>query len=358
MTSARRLQAASGWLIITRHPHTRFTRTATRRNRVEYNAPIQRRSISRHGNLLFGDLLFANSVAPSTYLGGEPLAAYLLTRHTGSDYETSFATVSSVDLLNYAPMLPLAGVGLVYFAVTATLGRPTELVLLAVLAVFGALVVSVFHGWRYRRQLVDGAAGVLGGISVRISAIVPGVRAVSPITLHRRFELFVDEVERVTEDQRNLRRALLYSTSGWLCLSLALWLAAYAVGYGIPPEAALFIVPLGAITNILPLPGGLGNVESVFILLLIATAGVPAVEATAVTLLYRAATYWLPLLFGAGSATVSHFARGDRRRRPNFRAREWPSSSCERAVRRGNESGGKVFEKLSRQSGGASPRRP
>lgn len=259
------------------------------------------------GILLFGDLLFANSVAPSTYLGGEPLAAYLLTRHTGSDYETSFATVSSVDLLNYVPMLPLAGIGLVYFAVTAALGRRTELVLLAVLAVFGTLVASIFYGWRYRWQLVDGAAGVLGGISVRISAIVPGVRAVSPITLHHRFELFVNEVERVTEDQRNVRRALLYSTTGWLCLSLALWLAAYAVGYAIPPEAALFIVPLGAITNILPLPGGLGSVESVLILLLIATAGVPAVEATAVTLLYRAATYWLPLLFGAGAVTVSHF---------------------------------------------------
>lgn len=254
--------------------------------------------------LLFGDVLFANSIAPSTYLGGEPLAAFLLTRHTGSDYETSFATISSVDLLNYAPMLPLAGVGILYFTATFALGRRVELALVAVFAVFVIFLAGIVYGWRRRRRVVDGVVVLLGRISVRTSAIVPGVRAVSPETLERRLGLFVDEIEQVTADRHNLARGLAYSTGGWLFLSAALWLAVYAVGYTIPPEAALFVVPVGAITNVLPLPGGLGSVEAVFVLLLVTTAGVPAPEATAATLLYRAATFWLPFLFGIGTVTV------------------------------------------------------
>ncbi|WP_440771357.1 lysylphosphatidylglycerol synthase transmembrane domain-containing protein [Natronorubrum sp. DTA28] len=256
------------------------------------------------GVLLFGDILFANSIAPSTYLGGEPLAAYLLTRHTGIDYETSFATISSVDLLNYAPMVPLAGIGICYFTATAALGRRIELALVAVFAVFVLFVGAIVYGWRHRRRAVSGAAALLGGISSRMSAILPGVHAVSPENLERRLERFVEEVEQVTADRHNLKRGLAYSTGGWMLLSSALWFTLYAVGYAVPPEVVLFLVPLGAITNVLPLPGGLGSVESVFVLLLVTTAGVPAPEATAATLLYRAATYWLPLLFGVGTVMV------------------------------------------------------
>lgn len=82
------------------------------------------------GIRMFGDILFANSIAPSTYLGGEPLAAYLLSRHSGINFENSLATVSSTDMLNYAPMVPLAGIGLLYFTTTAALGRHLELILI------------------------------------------------------------------------------------------------------------------------------------------------------------------------------------------------------------------------------------
>ncbi|XVH33361.1 lysylphosphatidylglycerol synthase transmembrane domain-containing protein (plasmid) [Haloferacaceae archaeon DSL9] len=253
---------------------------------------------------LFGNILFANSVAPSTYLGGEPLAAFLLTRHTGSGYETSFATVSSVDLLNYSPMVPLAGVGVFYFVATAALGRRIELALAAVFAVFALFMVGIAYGWKQRTRIVERAVILISGISAKMSAIVPGARSVSPGTLERRLNVFIDEIEHVTADRSSLKRGLAYSASGWLLLSVALWLAVYAVGYTLPPEIALFVVPVGAITNLLPLPGGLGSVESVFILLLVTTAGVPAPEATAATLLYRAATYWLPLLFGIGTVAV------------------------------------------------------
>lgn len=164
--------------------------------------------------LPFGEILFVNSVAPSTYPRGEPLAAFLLARHTGSDYETTFATVSTVDLLNYVPMLPLAGIGFLYVATTAALGRRIELVLAAVVILFETVFRSIGYGRRYRRPVLTVAAGTVGRVSRVISSVVPGVRAVSPVTLYRRLELFVSEVERVSADQRAVGRALGYSTAG------------------------------------------------------------------------------------------------------------------------------------------------
>ncbi|MCU4740693.1 lysylphosphatidylglycerol synthase transmembrane domain-containing protein [Natronoglomus mannanivorans] len=256
--------------------------------------------------VLFGNVVFANSVAPSTYLGGEPLAALLLSRHTGRDYETSFAAVASVDLLNYAPMLPLAGVGLLYVVTTTVVGRTVELALAFVFLVLLALVVTVAVGWRRRDRVLTVVAAVLGGLSQQMDAVVPGVYAVAPAAFERRLGQFVANVERVAGDHHNLGLALGYSTAGWVLLSGVLWLALYAVGHAVEPEVVLFVVPLGAISNVLPLPGGLGTVEPIFVVLLVAMAGIAPPDAMAATLLYRGGTYWLPLLFGAGTVAAAH----------------------------------------------------
>lgn len=256
--------------------------------------------------VLFGNVVFANSVAPSTYLGGEPLAALLLSRYTGRDYETGFAAVASVDLLNYAPMLPLAGIGLLYVVTTAVVGRTVELALAFVFLVLLALVATVVVGWRRRDRLLAVAAVVLGGLSQKMDAVVPGVHAVSPATFERRLGRFAANVERVSGDHYSLGLSLVYSTAGWALLSGVLWLALYAIGHAVEPEVVLFVVPLGAVSNVLPLPGGLGSVEPVFVVLLVAMTGITAPDATAATLLYRSGTYWLPLLFGVVTVAVAH----------------------------------------------------
>lgn len=254
--------------------------------------------------LLFGNVIFANSVAPSTYLGGEPLAALLVSRRLDADYETSLAIVAGVDLLNYAPMLPLAAVGLAYFAATAVLGRTVELALLAVLVGVVVLVAGAALAWRRRETVAGIVAPVLEGFSRALSRAVPGVRPASRITIGRRIDVLFDRLEQLSRDRPRLRRALAFSIAGWLLLATALWLSAYAVGHQVEPEIALFVVPLAAITNVLPLPGGVGSVDAVLILLLVGTAGVPTAAAAAAALIHRGATFWLPLLFGGGAVAA------------------------------------------------------
>lgn len=83
-----------------------------------------------------------------------------------------------------------------------------------------------------------------------------------------------------------------------------MWLSVYALGHTIPPEVRLFVVPLAAIGNLLPLPGGVGGVEAGIIGLLTITAGIPLAVATGATLVYRGGTFWLPILIGAGALVV------------------------------------------------------
>lgn len=257
--------------------------------------------------LLFGNVIFANSVAPSTYLGGEPLAALLVSRRLDANYETSLAIVAGVDLLNYAPMPCLAAVGLAYFAATAVLGRTVELALLAVLAGVLVLVAGAVIAWRRRETVAGIVAPVLEGFSRALSRVVPGVRPASRITIGRRIDVLFDRLEDLSRDRPRLRRALAFSIAGWLLLAAALWLSAYAVGHLVGPEIALFVVPLAAITNVLPLPGGVGSVDAVLILLLVGTAGVPTAAAAAAALIHRGATFWLPLLFGGGAVAAIQF---------------------------------------------------
>ncbi|WP_157972305.1 flippase-like domain-containing protein [Saliphagus sp. LR7] len=260
--------------------------------------------------LLFGNLVFANSVAPSTYLGGEPFAAFLFSRRTGTGYETGFAAVTSTDLLNYAPMVPLAGVGLLYVTTTAVVGGRTELALAAVFSALLALIAVVVAGWRRRDRAAVALATTIGGLSTRMSGVVPGVRPVRPAPLEARIRTFVREVESVADDRSSLALGLGYSALGWLSLSAALWFALYAVGHATSPAVALFAVPIAAVSNVLPVPGGIGGVESILIVLLVAAAGVPAPTAAAATLLYRGGTYWLPLVVGGGTVVL---AQGPRR---------------------------------------------
>mgnify|MGYP000353097465 CR=1 FL=1 len=66
----------------------------------------------------------------------------------------------------------------------------------------------------------------------------------------------------------------------------------------------LVVLPVASIAGVFPLPGGLGGVETAFILLLVSTTGVATTTATAAVVIYRGVTYWLPMLAGGGVVAV------------------------------------------------------
>lgn len=248
--------------------------------------------------LVYTNMLFANNVAPFSVLGAEPIAALFVSRATRTSYERSFAAVASVDVLNFLPAPAFALFGLLYFAITATLGKAIEIVVVSLLVIFLLLVFGGYVGWRYREQLAEQLFRSIVIVERWFAARLPKVRFPPPELIERRIRTGLESIDRVAADRRTLLRSVSASTIGWMILSMMLWVSLWAVGYRVPIEAPLFIVPLVTVTDLVPLPGGVGSVDTALVVLLVATTGVPAASVTAAVLVYRAASFLLPIVVG------------------------------------------------------------
>lgn len=249
--------------------------------------------------LVYAGVTFVDSVTPFAQLGGEAFAGWVVTRGTDADYETGLAAVASVDTLNFFPSTALALCGVAYFAVTATIGRELEeaAFLLGTLAILVPLVG--YAGWQRRHQLEAIGVSVFVDLGKKLSRITSRMTPPDPERTRDRLHGFFDGLEQVATDRRALALGLGFSTVGWGAQAAALWVSISAIGSSVPIAIVLFAVPLAAMANATPLPGGVGGVEAVLIVILTTVASIPLASATAAVLVYRAATYALPILIGA-----------------------------------------------------------
>ena len=246
---------------------------------------------------------FANNVTPFGQAGGEPVSALLISRASRSEYETGLAAIASVDALNFVPSTILALVGVSYFAATITLGRRLEFAAAAVVAIAIALPVCAFLGWRHRYAIEARTIDVLTPVLQALGKLVPRLSPPEAGALEARVEGFFTAVDRVAGDRETLALALGFSTLGWIGLATSLWLSLFALGVSANFAVVLVAIPVGAIAGITPLPGGLGGVEAVLILLLVAF-GIDSATATAAVAIHRGATYVLPTVVGGGTAAA------------------------------------------------------
>ena len=253
--------------------------------------------------LLFSGATFANNVTPFGQAGGEPFSALLVSRSTGIEYENGLAAVASVDTLNFVPSISLALVGVGYYATQFTVGDRLEFAVVALAALALGIPLAAFLGWRARDRVASVAVRMILPASRAFGRVVPIASPPDEAGIRRRIEGFFEAIERVADDRRQLALALGFSALGWLLLSASLWLSLFALGHAVAFAAVLFIVPLGSVAGVTPLPGGLGGVEAALVLLIVPITGVDPATAGAAAVVHRGATYWLPVLIG-GSATA------------------------------------------------------
>jgi uncharacterized protein (TIRG00374 family) len=258
--------------------------------------------------LVFAGAMFANNVTPFGQAGGEPITALFLSRVTDAEYETGLAAIASVDTLNFVPSITLAVVGVGYYATEVTLGanRRLGLALGAVTTLAVGVPVLGYLGWRRRYRIERGLVGVLTPLVRRMASRLPRIPVPTVDGIERRIEGFFGAIERVADHPRHLGLALALSSVGWLFQMLGLWLAFQAVGTPIPLSVALFVVPIGAVAGVTPLPGGAGGIESVLVVLLVAAPlpGVTESVAVAAVVVFRGMVYWTPTLLGGAVAGV------------------------------------------------------
>ena len=257
----------------------------------------------RRAFMLFAGATFANNVTPFGQAGGEPFSALLVSRSTDTEYENGLAAVASVDALNFVPSISFALVGVAYYATTFTVGDRVELAALSIGALALAVPVAAYLGWRNRDRVATLAVRAILPLGRVFGRVTPKVTPPDEAQVRHRIGGFFAALERVGGDHHQLALALAFSALGWLLLSVSLWLSLLALGHAVPFAAALFIVPLGSVAGVTPLPGGLGGVEAALVVLIVPITGVGPETAAAAALIHRGATYWLPVLIG-GSATA------------------------------------------------------
>jgi hypothetical protein len=256
--------------------------------------------------LTFNAAVFSNNITPFGQAGGEPVSALLISSVADTEYETGLAAIASVDTLHFLPSIGFAVIGFSF--VVAGAARLTRNVLVAaggVVVLVAVILVAVTLGWRNRDRVEAIVASVVTPLLRLLARAVPGRSPPERAAVEQRIEGFFASVSRVTSDRRTLALAMGFSALGWLALASSLWLSLYALGHVVPFAATLFVVPVGSIAGVTPLPGGLGGFEAAFIALLVPTAGVSASVATAAVLIHRGATYWLPTLVGGAVAALN-----------------------------------------------------
>ncbi|ACV47228.1 MULTISPECIES: lysylphosphatidylglycerol synthase transmembrane domain-containing protein [Halomicrobium] len=239
---------------------------------------------------------FANYVTPLGQAGGEPFIAYVLSRDTDASYEDALASVVTADLLNLFPFVTFSGVGFAALLYQSSLPAVLEPLAVALFAVALGVPVLAAVGWRYRLSLRR----------VGASVVVPIVRLLPRLTvdgLRSRLAELDEAFNRIATDRRALVRALGYSYVGWIFFALPLYFVAMAVGdAAIPLLLVFFIVPASTLGGLAPSPGGSGAVEAFLVILIVALTPIASDGATAISILYRVASYVFALLVGGAAA--------------------------------------------------------
>ena len=238
--------------------------------------------------------LAVNNITPSGRGGGEPVRAYLLAKEGNYKFEDTFASVIADRSFDTFPFLILSIITIIGIITTFSLDP----------AVLAILVICV--------------VGITAAVAVLIYVCINeafGVKITSwVIKIVRRFYKKYDEntekriIEAVISFQSTMnlllrnRNILLYA----LPLSFVIWifeiLRVYAVflafGASISPIIIGEVFIIASLVGMVPLlPGGLGAVDGIMILLY-SGAGVTASISAAATLVERVISFWMSTFIG------------------------------------------------------------
>jgi uncharacterized protein (TIRG00374 family) len=254
--------------------------------------------------MTFASVLFAYNVTPLGQFGGEPVAAAFVSRISDADYETGLASVTSLDAINFIPSITLALLGLAYYAIFTTLGQYLVIAVIVVVALAIVVPVLLYLGWQYRYQLERRSIDVLTPLLRRTGRIIPRVSVPDPESIEQYVENFFTSLERITSDRRGISIALSFSALGWLLQMVLLWVSFIALDHYISFTVVLLVIPIGNIAGIAPLPGGLGAIETIYIVLLSALTPVNIAVITAAVVIHRVLAYGLPTIIGGGTIAL------------------------------------------------------
>lgn len=260
--------------------------------------------------ILYTGIGFANNITPFGQAGGEPIGAMVVSKWSDRPYEECLAAISSLDVINFIPPIIVFVFGGGYLVLVEPV-IPNELrPILAGFVVF-TLVVTVLgmlartYPARFSRSLER----VVGTVNRWVGRL-PRVTELDPASLRTRVGNYTHSIGVVATNRRTVLTAIALSTLAFAAQGVLLWLAMLAVEAHIPLMLAIFIVPVSLLAGVIPLPGGVGGVEGVQLVILVATTGVALAPAATAVVISRGIAYWLPIVLGSVTVSGVYSLRG------------------------------------------------
>ncbi|MGL6298248.1 MAG: UPF0104 family protein [Methanobacteriaceae archaeon] len=243
--------------------------------------------------------LAVNNITPSGRGGGEPVRAYLLSKSAEEPFESSLATVVSDRALDAFPFLILSvftvAYVLMYFNLSPIITGVLIAAVLMVLIFFLLLIYASIN-----KKFGDKVTRLISKIAK--NKFLVKLHKKDPELLEKRIILAVGEFQLSMQEMIRHKHILFYA----LPLSFIIWgfemLRVYLVflAFGADVSVLLLAVAfvLSSLIGMLPLlPGGLGTVDGLMILIF-SSAGISPSVSAAATVIERLISFWLTTIIG------------------------------------------------------------
>ncbi len=230
---------------------------------------------------------FLDNITPLGTFGGEPFMAYVISSNTDASYEKAFSTVFSADMVNVTPPFTFIVAGSVYLLFFGSLNEVIlQTLLLALLATIGAGVV-VYFLWFKTEKLEKVSVGAVRWISGHLGL---GRKIVTAI--NGRIYRLRENFRKIGESPRHLLKTAVIAHLGFILEIVTIYLILMSLGVEVDFAPLYFVMPLAALANFSPMPGGSGAYEAALSGLLTFFFEVSFASALLAAILFRMAVYW------------------------------------------------------------------
>lgn len=238
--------------------------------------------------------LAVNNLTPSARGGGEPIRGYILSKYSASTFEKSFATVIADRGLDTFPFIILAVITII--AAVFYLNLPTYALytlIIAVIALLILFIVALYMSF----NLEFGRK-----VSLWLVKIIKRFSKKDRSSLEEKALTAIHGFQKSMRTMIKDRNVMLYgipiSFSIWIFEIIRVYIifSAFNVDVSLLVIAEVFII--STLIGLIPLlPGGLGAVDGLMIILFSA-AGVPPSISAAATIVERLISFWMTSIIG------------------------------------------------------------
>ena len=248
--------------------------------------------------------LAVNNITPSARGGGEPIRGYILSKYSKTPFEKSFATVIADRGLDTFPFMVLAVITIISLVLFMSLSKLLIFgLIIAVIALLILFFIAVYMSINkeFGKKVILWLVGIIKRFSRKEHSKLEenALKAIYG---------FQKSMRTMLKDRNVFMYGLPISFVIWILEISRVYIvfSAFHVEVSFIVIAEVFIV--STLIGMIPLlPGGLGAVDGVMIILFSA-AGVPPSISAAATIVERLISFWMTTIIG--TSVLPYFGTG------------------------------------------------